>query len=79
LVFEGPKVELEFEGLTIEPADIERSSALSYVRMLLRVIDGVRVTRQELVEMLLRSMRQRSMVRRKRRDYVVSFLNSHPP
>jgi hypothetical protein len=51
---------------------------LSYVRMLLWVIDGVRVTRQELVDMLLRSLRQRSMARRPRRDYVVSFLNLHP-
>jgi len=79
LPFEFPKVELEYAGVTLQPADIEKSSALSYLRMLLRVIDQVSVSQQELVEILLLSMRQRSMVRRPRRDYVVSFLNSHPP
>lgn len=79
LPFEFPKVELEYAGVTLQPADIEKSSALSYLRMLLRVIDQVSVSHQELVEILLLSMRQRSMVRRPRRDYVVSFLNSHPP
>jgi hypothetical protein len=78
-LWETPKVALPLAGVTLAPADIEKSPALSYVRMLLRVIDGVRVSRPELVEMLLQSLRQRSMVRRNRRDYVVSFLNAHPP
>jgi hypothetical protein len=55
MFFEARKVTLQFEGVPLEPADVEKSSLLSHARMLVRVIDRVHVSRQELIDMLLAS------------------------
>jgi hypothetical protein len=52
---------------------------LSYVQMLLGLIEGLRVGRNELINLLRRWMRQHSIAFRRRIDYVLSFLHQHPP
>jgi len=54
-------------------------SMLKYLCMLTSLIEGRRIFMEELLEMLARSMRQRSMYRTRRIDYVLSYLNKHPP
>jgi len=68
------------------PISLERShqdsvdpSMLSYLCMLTSLIERRTITREELLEMLARSVRQLSMVRIRRIDYVLSYLNKHPP
>jgi len=52
---------------------------LKYLRMVTSLIEGRRISMEELVVMLARSMRQRSMSRISRIDYVLNYLNKHPP
>ena len=43
-----------------------------YVRMVASLIEGRRVSEAEILEMLVRALRQHSMARRRRMDYVVA-------
>lgn len=52
---------------------------LSYARLLVRMLEGIDVSVDELLIMLRRAMRQRSILRGKRRDYVLDILHQHPP
>lgn len=52
---------------------------VSYVRMVTSLIEGRRVSRVEILQMLARSLRQHSLSRRTRRDYHVQYLNEKPP
>lgn len=52
---------------------------LPYVRMLVRLIDGVKLTCREVLSLLRESLRQRSIAMRRRIDYVLGFLHQHPP
>jgi len=52
---------------------------LRYLCMVTSLIEGRRVSMEELLNMLERSMRQRSMYRTRRIDYVLDYLNKHPP
>ncbi len=54
-------------------------SMLRYLCMVTSLIEGRRVSMEELLNMLERSMRQRSMYRTRRIDYVLDYLNKHPP
>jgi len=54
-------------------------SMLKYLCMVTSLIEGRCVSMEELLEMLARAMRQRSMVRSSRNDYVLDYLNKHPP
>jgi len=56
-----------------------RSPLLPYVGMVLGVIVGRRVGREELLERLGRALRQHSLGRERRIDYVVRVLNQRPP
>jgi hypothetical protein len=50
-----------------------------YVAMVTSLIEGRPVSEQEIVRMLVRAMRQHSMARRRRMDYVVAQLHKHGP
>jgi hypothetical protein len=50
-----------------------------YVAMVASLIEGRRVGEQEMLQRLLRAMRQHSMARRRRMDYVVTQLEKHGP
>ena len=43
------------------------------------VLEGRTITREELIAALRKSMRQRSIGRLPHREYVLRYLNQHPP
>lgn len=58
--------------------DIDTRMA-GYLRMVVSLIEGRRVRVEEILEMLARVMRQRSMVRSRRIDYVLQYLKKNAP
>jgi hypothetical protein len=54
-------------------------SMLKYLCMVTSLIEGRKIAMKELLKMLARIVRQRSMYRTRRIDYVLSYLNKHPP
>jgi hypothetical protein len=52
---------------------------VGYVAMVASLIEGRRVSEVEIVQRLVRAMRQHSMARRRRIDYVVAQLHKHGP
>jgi len=52
---------------------------VGYVAMVASLIEGRRVSEAEMRQRLVRAMRQHSMVRRRRMDYVVAQLQKHGP
>jgi hypothetical protein len=50
-----------------------------YVAMVASLIEGRRVSQAEMLRRLARAMRQHSMARRRRMDYVVAQLQKHGP
>ncbi len=61
-------VEDEFDRVVVE-----------HVRMVTSLIEGRPVSRNETLRMLSKVMRQHSIGRRSRLDYIVSELNKNPP
>ena len=70
---------LPLDGFTLDAATLVKSPLLPYLAMVARVLEGRLIRREELLQTLLRSMRQRSFDRLPRREYVLGFLNQHPP
>jgi hypothetical protein len=52
---------------------------VGYVAMVASLIEGRPVREEEIVQMLVRAMRQHSMARRRRMDYLVAQLQKHGP
>ncbi len=52
---------------------------LKYLCMVTSLIEGRWISMEELLKMLARSVRQRSMSHISRIDYVLNYLNKHPP
>lgn len=73
------KAELQLEGVTLRPSSLANSPMLPYVRMVIRLIDGILLEPHDLVRLLVQAVRQRSIAFRKRSDYVLAFLHQHPP
>ena len=63
----------------LDESGLARSPMLPYVRMLVRLIDGVKLTCREVLAVLRESLRQRSIGVRRRIDYILGFLHQHPP
>jgi hypothetical protein len=55
------------------------ASMLCYLRMVISLIEGRRVCASEILEMLARVLRQHSMARRRRIDYVLQYWNERSP
>ena len=70
---------LPLEGLLLDESTLTSSRVLPYVLMVASLIERRAVLREELVVALRRRMRQRSMGLQARRDYVLRYLNQHPP
>jgi hypothetical protein len=70
---------IDWEGLLLDEATLRNSRVLPYVLMVASVIEGRTIHREELLAALRKTMRQRSIGRRSRREYVLRFLNQHPP
>ena len=69
----------EAHGLRTPPAPRWGEPMLRHVRMFCSLIEGRRVGRAEVVEMLGEVLRQHSMARRSRIDHIVDQLNKSPP
>ena len=52
---------------------------IEYVRMLASLIEGRRIRRGQVFRMLARKMRQHTLVRQRRIDQTVAWLNEEPP
>jgi hypothetical protein len=52
---------------------------VEHVRVVVSLIEGRRVSRGEVLEMLERVLRQHSLGRRRKIDHTVAWLNEHPP
>jgi hypothetical protein len=50
-----------------------------YLAMVTSLVERRRVSGEEIEELLARKMRQHSIARRRRMDYVVGELNKRPP
>ena len=70
---------LPLEGLLLDEATLLNSPILPYVRMVASVIERGTIGRDELIAALRKRMRQRSIGRRPRREYILCYLNQHPP
>jgi hypothetical protein len=52
---------------------------MEQVRVVVSLIEGRRVSLEEIWEMLVRVLRQHSIGRRSKMDHTVAWLNGHPP
>jgi len=52
---------------------------VEHVRVVVSLIEGRRVSREEIVEMLAKVLRQQGMGRRRKIDHAVAWLNENPP
>lgn len=75
----GEEATLTLEGFTLDEATLANSPMLPYLAMMATVIEGREISPQELLGVLQGSMRQRSIDRLPRREYVLGFLKQHPP
>jgi hypothetical protein len=73
------KIELRLGGGVLDEPTVQTSPLLPYVLTMVKLLEGIRLDLRELVALLLTVLRQRSMVLRRRRDYVREYLHQHPP
>ena len=73
------KAELQLEDLVVSESTLRTAPLLPYVGMIVSLLEGIHLHRHELLELLLRSLRQHSIAYRTRTDYVLRFLHQHPP
>jgi len=71
--------ELRLEEVVLSESSLQTSPLLGYVGMIVDLLEGVRLCRHQLLELLLSSLRQHSIAYRTRTDYVLRFLHQHPP
>lgn len=72
-------MELDLEGVILDESSVVNSPMLPYIRTLIGMIDGIRLSHVEVAGWLREVLRQRSMACRSRREYVLRFLHQHPP
>lgn len=75
----GEDVRLTLEDFALDEATLVNSPLLPYMTMIASLIEHREIRCEELLQALLRSMRQRSFDRLPRREYVLRFLDQHPP
>ena len=71
--------QLRLETVVLDEQALARSPMLPYVRMIVNLIDGLKLTCREVLAILGQSLRQRSIAMRRRIDYLLGFLHRHPP
>jgi hypothetical protein len=67
------------EDVVLDERTVVKSPILPYVLMVASVLEGRTISRGELITALRKRLRQRSINKRTRRDYVVGYLSQHPP
>jgi len=70
---------LQLEGFALDEPTLVNSRILPYVRMVASLLEGRTISREELLAALRKRMRQRSIGRAPRREYVLRYLHQHPP
>jgi hypothetical protein len=65
--------------VVLQESDVARSPMVPYVQTLFRLIEGVGMTRGQVIRLLQGRFRQRSIARRTKMAYALSFLHQHPP
>lgn len=71
--------ELALSGVVLDEPSVVHSPLLPYVRMVTSLIEGRDFQEQEVLQLLCQALRQHSIARRRRADYVLAFLHQHPP
>jgi hypothetical protein len=79
LAASSENVALPLEGLLLDEPILVNSRILPYALMVASVIERRTIRREELLATLRKGMRQRSIGRRPHREYVLCYLNQHPP
>jgi hypothetical protein len=74
-----PKLELRLEGVVLDEPAVRSSPLLPYVLTVVHLLEGLRLSLRELVGLLLAVLRQHSIARQRRADYVLKYLHEHPP
>lgn len=72
-------VKLTLDGFMLDEATLARSPLLPYLAMVASLIERRTICCEQLLQVLLRSMRQRSFDRLPRREYALRLLQQHPP
>lgn len=72
-------VGLPLEGLLLDEPTLVSSRILPYVAMVASMIERRTISRDELIAALRKRMRQHRIGRRPRREYVLCYMNEHPP
>ena len=70
---------LPLDSLLLDESTLQNSRVLPYALMLASLIERRTIRREELIAALRRRMRQRSMCHRPHREYVLRYLQEHPP
>jgi len=70
---------LPLEGFVLDERALVNSHILPYVQMVASLLEHRTISREELLAALRKSMRQCSIDRLPRREYVLRYLNQHPP
>jgi len=63
----------------LDEPTVRSSPLLPHVLTVVNLLRGLRLELGELVKWLLEVLRQRSIPQRRRRDYVLEYLQQHPP
>ena len=70
---------MQLAGVALDDSCLALSPILSYAQLLVQHIEGFRLSSNQLITALRKSMRQHSIAYRTRTDYVLQFLHQHPP
>jgi hypothetical protein len=70
---------LQLEGVVLTESSLATSPMLPYVRMVVNLVEGVELSCGEVLHLLRRTMRQHSIQVRRRIDYILDYVNEHPP
>lgn len=69
----------EEKGLALEAKEGKcNEEMVEHVRMVTSLIEGRKVSREEILQMLDRAVRQHSIGRERRVDYIVRHMKEHP-
>jgi len=77
-LYSGSRREKTGQDLTLEGCRFD-ARMVRYVGMVTSLIEGRRVSRDEILQMLARAVRQHSMARGRRIDYVLRYLMKNAP
>jgi hypothetical protein len=65
--------------MVLDESSLVQSRMLPYVRMIVSLIEGIELSGEVVVGLLRRALRQHRIADRRRTDYVLRFLQQHPP